>query len=246
MAVRGQGSNLAITGAYRNVLYDAGMAQIAPDAGAKSNMFVMAVGPDGNRKWTRGFVETGSDVMDQHGSAVAVGTNNDVVATGKMVGTIGCTDDKSVVATGGQGDDVFLVKLNGDSGSLAWCKAFGGDGDQEGTDVFVDSNDFIYVTGTFSQSIDFGPDAASHKLTSTGGQNIFVAKLNPAGSVIWTARFGKDEPSGARTVKLGGTSTGQFILGAGWSSGLNFGTPEKLLTHPTGNGLDIFLAKFSE
>ena len=61
-----------------------------------------------------------------------------------------------------------------------------------GDGIAVDGAGNAYVTGYFKNTAHFG----SHTLTSSGGYDIFAAKLNPSGNWLWA-------------VKAGGTSVDQ-------------------------------------
>jgi hypothetical protein len=109
-------------------------------------------------------------------SKIAVDNTGNVYITGSFLGTakFGSTNLTSV------GDaDLFLAKYN-DSGDLQWAWQAGGVGRDHSADVAVDLAGNIYITGTFSETATFG----STNLTTAGG-NVFIAKLNSSGTLIW-------------------------------------------------------------
>ncbi|MCA1763885.1 MAG: T9SS type A sorting domain-containing protein [Flavobacteriales bacterium] len=69
----------------------------------------------------------------------------------------------------------------------------GGEGYEEATSIGVDSNGAIYVSGYFNQPGDYDPGEAEYQLTSNGGQDAFIVKLNPSGGFEWAHHFGSDE-----------------------------------------------------
>jgi hypothetical protein len=82
----------------------------------------------------------------------------------------------------GVAQDVFVTKLNPAGSGLAYSTYLGGSSIDQGLDIAVDATRAAYVTGqTFSS--DF-PTTAGAIDTSFNGveQDVFVTKLNPAGS----------------------------------------------------------------
>lgn len=77
--------------------------------------------------------------------------------------------------------DVALVCYN-PGGTLQWGRSFGGNGADRGNGIAVDpSNNDILITGSFSVTASFG----SQGLNSSGGQDLFVARVTRAGTVTW-------------------------------------------------------------
>jgi hypothetical protein len=74
---------------------------------------------------------------------------------------------------------VFVTKLNPAGSDLAYSTYLGGSGRDEGLAVAVDAAGAAYATGT--AGIDF-PTTAGAFDTSADGGDVFVTKLNPAGS----------------------------------------------------------------
>jgi hypothetical protein len=231
---------VAVTGAYREMLHN-GMDAITPPAGAKSDIFVLFLETDGTFRWARGFVDS-SDGSDIEGKAVSFDHEGNVVVVGRMSGTVDCSTASTDVLTSAGGYDVFVAKLGQMNGELLWCKRFGATKDQEGTGVTIDQSGDIYVSGTFDSEIKFDPEI--HNLTGTG-QNMFVAKLDPSGAVVWTMRFGDTEPIEPRSIQVSGTPEGAVFLGGAWKTALNFGTSSGMLEPGPDAGLDVFIANFS-
>ena len=57
---------------------------------------------------------------------------------------------------------------------------FGGTSDDVGERIAVDSSGNSYITGFFKETVDFG----GGDVTSAGGADIFVLKLNSSGGGI--------------------------------------------------------------
>jgi len=68
----------------------------------------------------------------------------------------------------------------------SWNQVFTGSGDENILSMAQDKAGDIYITGFFQQSFKIG----SHTLTSQGGSDIFIAKLNRQGKPIWVQTAG--------------------------------------------------------
>ncbi len=78
-----------------------------------------------------------------------------------------------------------------------WSKSFGDlNSSQEGRCVALDSANNVIMTGFFWGTVDFGGSV----LTSSGGLDIFLAKLDPNGDHLWSKRFGDSSDQTAITV----------------------------------------------
>ena len=75
----------------------------------------------------------------------------------------------------------------------------------------------VYVTGDFSGTVNFDPGPNTHDLTSVGGSDAFVLKLDPAGNFDWAQSFGGTSPGvvggwGTSPPSPGGDSTDQITV----------------------------------
>src|SRR5258705_6107415 len=71
-----------------------------------------------------------------------------------------------------------------------WAKKIGGIGYEVAKAIAVDAVGNIYITGSFDSTLDFDPGAGGYNLTPTGVEDMFVAKYNQSGSLLWAKRMG--------------------------------------------------------
>ncbi|MBI3696685.1 MAG: SBBP repeat-containing protein [Acidobacteria bacterium] len=101
---------------------------------------------------------------------------------------------------GGQPDiafgDAFVLKLNPEGTAPVYCTYLGGRQDDAGLGIAVDSQGNAYVTGnTLSSNFPVTPQAYQAAYAGAGGDNtlaagdVFVTKLNPAGSELVYSTF---------------------------------------------------------
>jgi hypothetical protein len=146
---------------------------------------------------------------------IAVDSKGAMYVTGSIQGRTVFGDLPAVVS---EGTDAFVLKL-ASSGEPVWLKRFGGSGPDSGQSVVVDAEDRIYVSGNFeSKSIDFGKGP----MTCAGIEDLFLAKLDAEGNVLWANRYGDALTQIDMHLRLhpaGG------VVATGWHNGaLDFGT----------------------
>ena len=132
------------------------------------------------------------------------------------------TNLPSGVASNGIVADVMVVKLDS-AGVRSYSTMFGGAGRDEGWDIAVDSSGSAWVVG-LTASTRFPTNAANSLLrgTNSGGLDVFVSKLNPAGTALdFSAYFGgsKDDMGYGITLDPAGNA---YVVGETSSS--NFPT----------------------
>ena len=59
-----------------------------------------------------------------------------------------------------------------------------------GSSTAVDGAGNVYTIGSFSGTADFDPGPDTFNLTSVGGRDIFIVKLDTGGHFIWAKQFG--------------------------------------------------------
>jgi sugar lactone lactonase YvrE len=128
-----------------------------------------------------------------HGSGIALDASGDAFVTGYTESSDFPTTTGALQATFGSGtDDAFVTELNPAGSALVYSTFLGGNGNDEGNGIAVDSSGDAYVTGS-TESTNFptvNPAQSSFAGgTGAGGLGIyggdaFVSKLNPTGSAL--------------------------------------------------------------
>ncbi|HHE39240.1 MAG TPA: hypothetical protein ENL20_11810, partial [Candidatus Cloacimonetes bacterium] len=128
---------------------------------------------NGNPQWTT-FAGGSSDdrgygiTNDNSGNCYVTGIFNDTATFGSY----------SISSSGY--DDIFIAKLN-PNGIWQWVTVGGGSAQDWGRSITIDDLSNCYITGHFGNTATFG----SHSVTSSGGADVFVAKMDIEGNWLW-------------------------------------------------------------
>ena len=169
--------------------------------------------PTTTRAWTQ---QLGTPYNDT-GYGVALDGSGNIYITGSTGGNLDGNTSEGLL-------DILLTKF-GSSGNRIGSKQFGTSGDDIANAIAIDPSGNIYITGSTRGSLP--------GWTSSGGKDIFLAKVDSSGNIIFTKQFGTNQDDVAYGIAID-TSGNIYITG---SSGGVLGTT-------SAGGLDIFLAKF--
>lgn len=133
------------------------------------DIFVAKLDTNGEWQWA---VSAGGPKTDQ-GNGIAVDDEGNVYITGVFY-DVALFGDTILASLGYL--DVFVAKLD-TNGDWQWAISAGGADWDEGYDISIDSNGYIYTTGYFDASATFGTTT----LYSEGYYDVFIAKLSHAG-----------------------------------------------------------------
>ncbi len=229
--VRLDGSgNITVTGLFRGT---ARFDTVSVTSAGLEDIFIAKYDASGNLLWVRRAGGTSGDV----GLGVAVDGLGNSIITGFFQGTA-TFGTINLVSTGGS--DIFIAKYDA-AGNVIWARRAGGVGFDVGNSTVIDGSGNSILTGQFQGTATFG----NLTLTAAGGVNdfdIFIAKYDASGNVIWAKRAGGSGPNDSGngiTVDGGGNSilTGQFQGTA------TFDTVRLTAAGGTAD-LDIFIAKY--
>lgn len=138
----------------------------------------------------------------------------------------------------------FLGSGGGPPGGAArLALRIGNTGTDEVTDLVTDAAGAVFVTGTFTGSVDFDPSAGTNALVSLGGKDVFVAKYSATHALVWVAQLGGPGDEAALALAL---DPGGEVVVAGWYEGSpDFDPGSGLAVLPSAGGRDGFVVKLS-
>jgi uncharacterized repeat protein (TIGR01451 family) len=162
--------------------YFGGATDFDPNAGTSilslsgyEDIFIQKLDSNGNFIWAKKLGGTLSEIAN----GLATDTAENIYITGYFEGTIDTDPGPGINNITSNGNsDVFIEKINS-SGNLVWCKQIGGPQTDVGYELAVDLYNSLYITGSYSSTVDFDPDTSSFSLSDYGSGDVFVVKLSP-------------------------------------------------------------------
>jgi hypothetical protein len=199
--------------------------------GNTCDIYIMKYDSSGNVLWAKSAGVPGWDYVE----SIAKDFSGNVYITGEFGNTP--ITFGTITLTNAGSKDIFIVKYDG-SGNVTWAKRAGGTAWDEGNGIFIDTTGNILLTGYFeSSTISFGTTILSNQ----GSSDIFIAKYDTSGNVLWAIRAGGTLADEGKKIITDATGN-VYIIGDFASSSLNIGT-----TTLTNEGLsDIFIMKYDD
>lgn len=133
----------------------------------------------------------GTDTAADGGGYIAAGPNGGVYLTGGVDGILNFMGGQIV---GTMGTDGFVARFDTD-GSLVWGQKFGAAaGFEQSLALTSDANGGVVTGGLFNDTFAFS--GGGQTLTSNGEFDLFLGKLDQAGSHVWSGTYGDIGPAG--------------------------------------------------
>nr|AYM53771.1 exported nucleotide-binding protein [Cystobacter sp.] len=202
-----------VTDAANNIVI-AGNYYGAPDFGCGpltqgSGVFTVKLDSAGQCVWSRAF----PGAFVEH-PRLAVDADGKLALAGGFSG--GTLDFGGGPLTASQ-HDLFLARLDG-SGNHVWSSRFeatGGGAFAPELGVATDGAGNVLLTGGFSGYASFGASA----MRSRGGMDLFIARFNATGGLMWGRRFGDAADQAGAAVAA--DAAGNMVLTGGFGGTLN-------------------------
>ena len=178
------------------------------------------------------------------GRSVRLDSSGNVFTVGEFLQTADFDPGPgSANLTSGGSRDAFVSKLDS-AGNFVWVSQLGGSGNVRAYAMAVDPAGSVYTVGNFENTADFDPGSGVANLTSAGSNDVFVSKLDGAGSLVWARQLGGTSSEGASGVALDGArsvyTVGQFRGTADFDPGPG-------AVNLTSAGVDdVFISKLSQ
>ncbi|RFS17015.1 SBBP repeat-containing protein [Emticicia sp. C21] len=220
------GGNVYITGTYNGqATFES--TTITASGGSNSDIFIAKYNTNGVFQWVR----SAGGAEEDTGFGIALDANSNVYVTGRYRGTA----IFGVLATTAAGEaDIFVAKY-ASNGSFYWVVSAGGAYEDIGYSIAADAAGTVSVTGYYIVSATFETTTK----TSAGGGDIFVARYNTNGALVWVQSAGGsafDQGQGI-TVDASGNA---------YVTGLYTGSASFWLFSKTSQGSnDAFVAKYN-
>ena len=186
--------NVYVTGIFTGTAdFDPGAGIYNLTSAGESDIFVLKLNTQGDFIWA---AQVGGENYE-YGTSIKVDSEGNSFITGSFGGGLtmeGGSADFSpgegvYELTSKGGSDIFVLKLDA-AGNFVWVKQMGGFSFDMGRSLFIDSQDNIYLSGDFEDTVDFNPGTDTFSIASFGEKDVFVQKLDASGNFIWAKQIG--------------------------------------------------------
>lgn len=205
-----------------------------------SDIYIHKLDDNGNYKWAKS-IGGGSD---DRGLGIVTDSEGNVYVTGHyMLEADFDPNDGELILTAEGETDAFIMKLDS-LGNMIWAKSIGGTLSDRGLGIAVDDFGNVYSTGFFNGTVDFDPGPGSFEVTSSGGFEAYVVKLDEDGNFLWANTYGGGGSDASVEVV---TDNGNNVFLTGYfSDSIDFnpgGVPAVHLSEE--DGTDCFILKLN-
>ncbi len=232
--------NIYIAGFFSGIAdMDPGIGTATHNSGTGTNIFVTKLNSSGNYLWSES-VGTGATFIESYD--MEVNSNSDVFVYGALSGT--ADFDPGVGTnniTAGGISDVFLWKLNS-NGVYQNTYQIGGLNYTSPGRIRIDGQDNIFLSGSFSNTLQTDPVNGMDSIVSNGSEDMFVLRYNSSMSLDWSMGLGGSGADAATTINL--NNSGDVLVTGLFSGTVDF-DPSTNVHNLSGSGSqDLFFASY--
>lgn len=124
-----------------------------------------------------------------------------------------------------------------------WAKSVGGTFNESSAAIATDTSGNVYTTGSFSSpNVTFGSFVLNNN-SATGNTDIYIAKYDPNGNVMWAKSAGGSDEDYATSIALD-TWGNIYVAGFFYSTSITFGTTT-LTNDSTTATSDMYVVKYN-
>ena len=184
--------NIYTTGTFQGTVdFDPGPGVAQLVSNGFTDSYILKMDAAGHFLWVKSF----GSVLNTETSAVTTDPAGNICMTGSYNATTDFDPGEGTFELTPFGElNIFILKLDA-SGNFLWVKSINGYAvNERGNAIATDTDGNIYTTGQFGETADFDPGPAASFLTSKGGGDIFISKLDPDGNFIWARSVGGPSP----------------------------------------------------
>jgi len=178
--------------------------------------------------------------MDDWGASIAVDGSGNAYVTGRTFSTNFPTVNPIQGSNAGS-PDAFVTKLNPAGSAIVYSTYLGGSNEDNGRSIAIDSLGSVYITGETS-STNF-PTVNPIQGALAGWSDVFVTRLNPAGSAIVYSTYLGGSDGNNYGIGIAVDSSGNAYI-TGETISTNFPTLNPIQGSYGGSG-DVFVTKLS-
>lgn len=183
-----QQDNIVYGGYFNGAMdFDPGAGVFNLTSAGGADAFVAKLTPQGDFIWAKQFTNTGLGAI----YSLVFDAGDNIYAGGFFEGNnIDLDPGAGTSLVSSYGDrDAFAVKLTKE-GDFVWANRFGGTAADQTDAIAVGTDGKVYLGLTFNGTADIDPGSGTQNLTSKGGSDISLVRLNANGVLDWAKQTG--------------------------------------------------------
>ncbi len=163
-------------------------------------------------RWAGKIAGTGND----YGDFIKTDAAGNIYVAGRFDGTCDFDPNTGITnKTSAGSSDGYIAKYTS-LGALSWVITMGSTGTDRVYSIDVDAAGNVYATGNYNLTVDFDPGPGSLNYTSIGGLDVFMAKYDTNGNLVWANTIGDLNSEIAECIAL--DASGNFYVGGEFNS----------------------------
>lgn len=203
IAVDADGNVISVGHFQASIDLDPGPGTAIFSSAGFTDLFIQKLDANGNYVWG-GKIGGGSSSEAAYG--VATDGDGNVYVTGTFDETtdfdISPSSSSTMAGLAGTSADIFVLKLTA-AGGYVWSVPAAGTGADLGKEIAVDEFGNVYVAGVFRNTCEFADmSGGSVSYTAWAGDDVFVWKLNSAGTTGWVHVFASTAADAVSDITL--------------------------------------------
>ena len=180
-----------------------------------------------------------SNTTNDYGLGIAVDSSGNAYVTG-LTGSTDFPTLNPIRATYGGGlSDGFVTKLDPSGSALVYSTYLGGNGNDYGERIVVDSSGNAYITG-ITESTNFPTSLNPFQPSNAGDADAFVTKLGSYGALVYSTYLGGSDWDGGLAIAVDDSGSA-YVTGETYS--YNFPTKNPIQASLKGLYSDAFVTK---
>ena len=226
--------NIYVTGTFSSSNITFGTTTLSNTSSNTNDIFIVKYDVNGNVKWAK----KAGGASDDNVTDIAIDINNNVFITGNFT-SASLTFGTSTLTNAGA-NDIFYTKYD-TSGAVQWAHSASSSFDEYAKAITADASGNCFITGSFvGPSLTFG----TITLTDNGNENLYITKVNSAGTVVWAHQMGSTA-SDKGTDVMTDVSGNVFLTGSFSSATMSDDASSFTLTNNIPGKFDIFTVKYT-
>jgi hypothetical protein len=222
--------------------FDPGSAVYNLTSAGNLDIFICKLDSAGNFQWAKQI----GGIDDDRVASMSIDLSGNIYLGGNFSGTADFDPGVGTFnLTSSSYSDIFICKINS-GGNFKWVKAMGSaNGNGNANSISIGSLNKVYITGHFSDTVDFNPGPGVFSLISAGYEDVFISNLDSSGNFIWAKRIGGASDDYSESIAVDWSGSGSIYTTGHFSGTVDFDPGPGIFNLTSQASGDAFISKLS-